>query len=241
MRYAFVADIHGNLDAFQAVLAEIDDLRVDQILCLGDLVGYGAQPAACIALARERGIPCIAGNHDLAVTGDVTMDYFNPTARASALWTRQVLSDEELSFLSSCPLERRNECFALVHGDPADPIAFEYVLTPADAARAFALMDRPLLVLGHSHVPLAFLLKDETLALTGEQCLRLDSETAAIVNAGSVGQPRDGNAAASFALLDTESSIVEIRRVDYDIRAAADRILAAGLPESNAYRLFSGQ
>ena len=241
MRYAFIADMHGNFDALQAVLSDIDNNPPDAIYCLGDIVGYGAQPAECIAALRDRHIPSVAGNHDVAVTDAIPMDYFNPMAKASVLWTREHLSRNDLDFLSSLPLQDDNELFTLVHGEPGEPRAFNYVLTTHDAALAFSQAARPITFLAHTHVPLTFLLTGDDLTATADSSFVIPAATPALVNIGSVGQPRDANPMAAFALFDSETRQVMIRRVPYDVGAAAARILAAALPAPNAYRLFLGQ
>lgn len=241
MRYAFIADMHGNFDALQAVLSELETNPPDTIFCLGDIVGYGAQPAECVAALRDRQIPSIAGNHDLAVTGAIPMDYFNPMAKASVLWTRKQLSKDDLDFLSALPLQHHNHIFTLVHGDPGEPAAFNYVLTTHDAALAFARAVRPITFLAHTHVPLNFLLNGDDLTATADSSFVIPAATAALVNIGSIGQPRDANPMAAFSLFDSDTRQVMIRRVPYDVGAAAGKILAAALPAPNAYRLFLGQ
>ena len=241
MRYAFIADMHGNFHALQAVLSEIDTDSPDAVYCLGDIVGYGAQPAECVAALRDRNISAIAGNHDAAVTGAVSADYFNPMAKASVLWTRTQLSEDDLDYLSSLALRHDHDSFTLVHGEPSDPGAFNYVLTTHDAALAFSHATRPVTFLAHTHVPLTFLLNGDTLTATAASSFVIPPATSAIVNTGSVGQPRDANPMASFALFDSATREVVIRRVPYDVGAAATMILASPLPATNAYRLFLGQ
>ena len=240
MRYAFIADIHGNFDALQAVMEDMRAQQPDHVFCLGDIVGYGAEPAECIKFMRENSILCIAGNHDFAVTGAVSTDYFNPIATASVEWTRQALSNEDIQFLSRLPLEFKDDVFMLTHGAPAVPGAFEYIITMEDAARGFASLDRPISFQAHSHVPITFILSNGYASLVPSRIFTIDDGCPAMINVGSVGQPRDAEPAACYALFDASARSVSIRRIPYDIDRAAGKILRAGLPESNAYRLFLG-
>jgi len=240
MRYALMADVHGNFDALEAVMQDVRAEQPDHVFCLGDIVGYGAEPAECIKLVRDNSILCIAGNHDFAVTGAVSTELFNPIATASVEWTRQVLCDEDITFLSQLPLEYKNEVFMLTHGAPEVPAAFEYIITMEDAVRGFAGLDRPISFQAHSHVPITFVLNGGYASLVPERAFTIEDGCPAMINVGSVGQPRDSEPAACYALFDSSARSVSIRRIPYDVDRAAGKILKAGLPESNAYRLFLG-
>ena len=241
MRFALLGDIHGNLEALTAVLDEIDRAGPDEVLCLGDIVGYGAEPAECLSAMRERDIVCIAGNHDLAACGMVDMAYFNAVARASVLWTTAALSDEQLAFLASRPLEYAHDHFALAHGTFDDPASFGYVLTLDDARLSLQCMNRRIGFIAHSHVPSVFVRDESGTVTVCEPSFSLPAGASALVNVGSVGQPRDRIPLACFVLYDSETGQIEMRRVKYDIASAGEKILAAGLPPLNAYRLFVGQ
>ncbi len=240
MRFGIFGDIHGNLDAFQAVLAEMERLEVDEFLCMGDLVGYGADPEACIHAVRDLGALTIAGNHDHAVLDYLDVAYFNQYARDAAVWTREQLSAESKSWLAERPFVEHLETFALVHGSLQAPELFNYVTTIKDAEFNFRLMDKPLLFLGHSHQPLAFYDTDP-MTYTMDPEIPLEQDTKAIINVGSVGQPRDEDPRSAFALYDDEKAQVTIHRVEYDIDRAAGKILAAGLPQALALRLSLGK
>ena len=241
MRLALIADIHGNLEALEAVLSAIQRAAVDRILCLGDIVGYGANPAECIAGIRERGIECIAGNHDFAASGAMDMAYFNAIARTSAEWTQRQLSAEETTYLRSLPLRHTEEEFDAVHGAFEDPGAFGYVLTSDDARCSMECVEARVGFVAHSHVPMGFLGNGQEISATRARSFVIPDGDIAIVNIGSVGQPRDHLPLAAFALYDTESRLGEIRRVSYDVAKAGGKIIAAGLPPMNAFRLFEGE
>lgn len=241
MNIAVISDIHGNYDALTAVLDRIDALALDHIYCAGDTVGYGAQPSECISLLRTRGIVSVAGNHDLAVVGVLPTDYFNEDADRSVQWTRAVLSADEIAWLTNLPLIIKENDFVLFHGTLAQPESFNYILSMPEAEAAFALLDRPVGFFGHSHAPLSFLRQDNIITPTMDDVLDLTNTSGALVNAGSVGQPRDLNPLAAFAFYDLAAHTVRIERVAYDIPAAAQKIIAAGLPVASAHRLSLGR
>jgi len=241
MRYAFIADIHGNAQALAAVLGEIDSLGIASIFCLGDIVGYGAEPSRCIATIRDRNIPTIVGNHDLAAARALSIENFNDNAKASAEWTYNHLTNLEKDFLKALPLEFKNHDFQLAHGAPMDPAAFDYILTPADAVLTFGAMERALLFTAHSHVPLGLVWNGKEISASPMGSVVIPPNARAIVNVGSVGQPRDGSPLAALALWDSESREASVVRVEYDVDTAARKILDAGLPEGNAYRLSLGR
>ena len=243
MRYAFLGDIHGNTDALDRVLASIKEQGVDRIVCLGDVVGYGAEPVRCLELIRELKCDVIAGNHDWAAVGKISIDCFNAYAKAAALWTREQLSQEQKDWLANLPLVLTYDHCAVAHGTFHQPEAFNYIQTVFDAEQSFEALRRlggQLGFLGHSHVPVGFFDTDP-ITYTLENNIPIDGETATIVNAGSVGQPRDENNKASWALFDSDKREVVILRIEYDIDAAANKIRAAGLPEILAARLYQGK
>ncbi len=243
MRYAFLGDIHGNTEALGVVLDAIKQEKVDKIVCLGDIVGYGAEPAKCLETIRELNCDVIAGNHDWAAVGKVSIDCFNAYAKAAAIWTREQLTDEQKQWILDLPLTRVYDDCAVAHGTFHQPEAFNYIQTVFDAQQSFEALKRmnaKLGFLGHSHVPVGFFDTDPiTYTLDGE--IPVDEDISIMVNAGSVGQPRDENNKASFALLDSETKTVNIRRLEYDIDAAANKIREVGLPEILAARLYQGK
>jgi len=243
MRIALVSDVHGNLPAFEAVLRDVDATSPGEIWCLGDLVGYGAQPDGCVTLARERCDLCLAGNHDLVVTGEISIHDFSSSAAAAALWTRETIDRESLDFLRGLePADPERE-IALYHASPRDPV-WEYVLSSWQADECMDLMDRRVGAVGHSHVALWFQ-RTAPGRVDGSQAeagTERDLSTGGwLVNPGAVGQPRDGDPRAAWLLLDTETWAAEWRRVEYSIDEAAKAIEEAGLPRVLAERLYTGQ
>jgi predicted phosphodiesterase len=243
MRIAVLSDIHGNRHAFEAVLAELDEVQVDELWCLGDLVGYGADPDACVELARENAAVCLVGNHDLAVRGDIPLDEFSRGAELAARWTIENISPENLAFIKGLEPKGVEGDVGLYHASPRDPI-WEYVLSVLLAELCFDVQEERIALIGHSHVALSFN-RDVGTPASGEARAagtQLDvSEGQWLLNPGSVGQPRDGDPRAAWLLLDTGGWTATFRRSDYDIDGAAAAIRAARLPESLAERLFYGQ
>jgi diadenosine tetraphosphatase ApaH/serine/threonine PP2A family protein phosphatase len=243
MRIALLSDVHGNLPAFHAVLADIDGGGADQIWCLGDLVGYGAQPDGCVELAQERCHLCLAGNHDLVVTGDIDIADFSSSAADAARWTRQTISADALAFLRGLrPTEDGRE-IGLYHASPRDPV-WEYVLSSWQADECMDLMGPRIGAIGHSHVALWFhrTAEGQVDGATAEAGLKRELGYGEwLINPGGVGQPRDGDPRAAWLLLDTEEWTAQWRRVEYPIDEAATAIYEAGLPEVLAERLYSGQ
>jgi diadenosine tetraphosphatase ApaH/serine/threonine PP2A family protein phosphatase len=243
MRIALLSDVHGNLPAFEAVLADVDALGVDEIWCLGDLVGYGAQPDACVELARERCRLCLAGNHDLVVTGDIDIADFSSSAAAAARWTRETIDSDALAFLRGLrPIEPGRE-IGLYHASPRDPV-WEYVLSSWQADECMDLMEPRVGAVGHSHVALWFCrtAEGEVEGAPAEAGLEHDlGQGEWLLNPGAVGQPRDGDPRAAWLLLDTGEWSARWRRVEYPIDEAAEAIDRAGLPGVLAKRLYSGQ
>jgi predicted phosphodiesterase len=242
MRVAVVSDIHANLHALEAVLAAIDADPVDELWCLGDLVGYGPKPNECCALVQARAAVCLCGNHDLAVRGTIDLIEFSGHAGTAAAWTRNVLADEAHAFLDSLEPAGRAAGVALFHGSARDPV-WEYVLSDEAAVTTFMLAEEPLVLVGHSHAALQIALRDTVLegglAPNGTE-LEL-SGARWLLNPGSVGQPRDGDAHAAFLLLDLEAQRASFRRVPYDIELTQSEMRTAGLPEALIERLTVGQ
>ena len=245
MHVAIVSDIHGNRHAFEAVLDDARGAGADEVWCLGDLVGYGAEPDACVELARDRVAICLAGNHDLAVTGELPIDDFSRGAAISAKWTQQTIGTENLAFLRELRPSGVEGELGLYHASPRDPV-WEYVLSELLADRCFDEAAQRVCLIGHSHVALAFT-RDEGGGTHARGALREPGHTADLregawlLNPGSVGQPRDGDPRAAWLLLDRDRGHAEWRRTPYDVQGAADAIRAAGLPDSLAERLGYGQ
>lgn len=240
MKYALISDVHANLEALNTVLESIEAIGVDSILCLGDAIGYGANPEECANIIREKCDICLMGNHEAAVVGNLDISYFTPYAKDAALWTRNNISQETLHWASDLPLTSSMNNFTLIHGSLYQPEMFNYVQTIADAEYNFNVLETNLLFLGHSHQPLAFFnTKPMTYTLGPE--IELDNSDKVIVNIGSVGQPRDENPLSCYAIYDSEAKMVELFRVEYDYKKTADKIIAAGLPEALALRLSIGR
>ncbi|HET7554591.1 MAG TPA: metallophosphoesterase family protein [Gaiellaceae bacterium] len=240
-RVAVISDVHANWHAFGAVLTEIEREAPDELWCLGDLVGYGPRPNPCCAAAERRATTCLAGNHDLGVLGTIDLDEFTGDAVEAARWTRSVLAEGSRRFLESLRSEGRRDGVELFHASPRDPV-WEYVLTEAAAAAAFELTESQIVLVGHSHVPLAISLEDGVLdgglAPAGTET-RLGSGRW-LLNPGSVGQPRDGDPRAAWLLLDLGAGRAEHRRVDYEVALTQDEIRERGLPDALAQRLAHG-
>jgi predicted phosphodiesterase len=243
MRVAVVSDIHGNRHAFEAVLADVAKAGVDELWCLGDLVGYGADPDACVELAREHAAVCLAGNHDLAVTGGLSLDEFSRGAEIAARWTQEVIRPENLAFLEGLAPSGHVEGIGLFHASPRDPV-WEYVLSALLAEMCLDTADERIALVGHSHVALSFVRYEGEIA-TGERRVGGDAADLAtgewLLNPGSVGQPRDGDPRAAWLLLDAGESAADWHRVEYDVPGAAAAIRQARLPDSLAERLGYGQ
>jgi predicted phosphodiesterase len=240
MKYAILGDIHGNLEALHAVLEDAQSEGVDEYICLGDVVGYGADPSACLQKIREIAKFTVAGNHDFAAVGKLNIEFFNAFARESALWTRNQLSDEEKEWLSNLKLVEYLEDFTVVHATVHSPELFEYIQTSYDAHLSFEELTTPLAFVGHSHVPVTFVQK-KSVSFTLDPEIKLDGDHKTIINVGSVGQPRDENPDAAYAIYDTGERLVRIKRIEYDIAGAAHKIIEAGLPEILAERLHYGR
>jgi len=242
VRYAIFSDVHGNLQALQSVLGRIDELRVDRRICLGDIVGYGGDPAACIDTIRRAGALCLAGNHDCAVLGTTDLDTFNSQAQAAALWTRTVIGEEGRAFLSELPRVVSEDDNLFVHASPHEPDRWHYVFTQEQADQAFGSFEETVCLIGHTHRPLAAARGAAgtcRLSVPGE--IRIDPGTRYVINAGSVGQPRDGNPDACFLLMDRGKGTARIERVPYDIEGAQRAIRNAGLPAYLSERLRCGR
>jgi len=259
MRVLILSDIHANLTALETVLADAEkvdflgETGFEQVWCLGDVVGYGPDPNECVERLRAFGDDhlCIAGNHDWAVLGKLPVEDFNPEARRAVLWTREQLTPESLAYLEGLPAEPlvRGD-FTLTHGSPRHPV-WEYIIYSFTARENFAHFDTPFCLVGHTHVPVIFRWHQEqkgeantgvchALAPIYERPLGLAGNHRLIINPGSVGQPRDSDPRAAYALLDTEANIWLYRRVSYPYELTQARMRAANLPDRLIARLAYG-
>ncbi len=237
MIYGVIGDIHSNYDALTAVVRELQQEHVDKVLCVGDIVGYAAEPKKCIDLVGELHCTAVAGNHDYAVVGKFPMNYFHADARAAVLWTIQQLSDDHMAFLRNLPLTEELDGITLVHGSLNHPEFFDYILSAADAQASFDLLKTPICFYGHTHIPLALFLDKGNIYVDRGNTFDLQNGEKVLINVGSVGQPRDWDLRASYAIYDTEKKTVKIKRVKYNINDAIGKIYLAGLPGINALRL----
>lgn len=244
MLIAVLADIHANLTALEAVLADIEQRGgAEEVWCPGDIIGYGPDPHECIALVRKTCKICVAGNHDLAAAGIIDISDFNEYAAAANLWTAQQLTREDIDFIKSLPLTVERGDFTIVHGSPREPI-WEYIFDAATAEENIEWLTMPCCLVGHTHVPAVFAPGRSGQATAGRiedgAEVKLDKEWL-IINPGGVGQPRDGDPRASYGLIDTNRRLFALHRVPYDIPAVQSRMRERGLPEMLWRRLEYGR
>jgi len=225
MRIAFIADMHSNLEALETVMKDIDKMKVEKVFCLGDVIGYAANPNECLEIIKKRKIPCCLGNHELAVIKEETYG-FNPFAAEAILWTVDHITKENLEFIKKFPERIETSLndikMLLVHGSPFDPIN-DYIYPEYPLERIVDEFKYDVIIMAHTHVPFIREIKDSL-----------------IINCGSVGQPRDKIPAACFVILDTRDKNADIIRVKYDVKAASEKIIKSGLPHFLGQRLFLG-
>ena len=241
MRIAVISDVHSNLHALEAVLAEADAAGVDELWCLGDLVGYGPRPNECVDLLRERTAICLAGNHDQVVLGKIALAAFAGEAATAAAWTRTVLDEDARGFLNGLEPRGERPGVELFHGSPRDPI-WDYVLSEDAARRSFAATTAPLVLVGHSHVALE-LAADGSAVRGGQAAPGATVELGPgrrLLNPGSVGQPRDGDPRAAWLEVDLSAGRATFRRTDYPVERTQAEMRERGLPELLAARLEHG-
>lgn len=222
MRYGIIADIHGNLEALETVLQQLEE-KVDKIVCLGDIVGYGPDPNECCEVIRKRGIPSVAGNHEKGTLGELPLTWFNENAAAAVRWTQGAVRPENLEYIKGLPLILEFPGFQIVHGSLLKPVE-EYLTNLSEAIPTFERMTKPLLFVGHTHRPLI-----------------LEQEGKKIINPGSVGQPRDRDPRSAYLIYDDQTGEARLFRVDYDIEAVQNKMKAAGLPQFLIERLSEGR
>jgi predicted phosphodiesterase len=243
MKYAIISDIHGNTEALTAVLEDIEKVGgVDGVWCLGDVTGYGPEPGACIDRLKDLVSVCVAGNHDRGSIEKLDLSVFNPLGQAALRWIQQQLNAGQQAWLGTLPLSAADGDFRLVHASPSDPL-LEYVLSTGIAERNFPFFKERYCFFGHTHLP-------EVYKMEGGLCTAASlvpgvglmlGETKLMINPGSVGQPRDGDARASYGILDTDGNVFRLHRVAYDIEVTQAKIMKAGLPVHLATRLEQGR
>ncbi|HEX2194917.1 MAG TPA: metallophosphoesterase family protein [Candidatus Limnocylindria bacterium] len=240
MRLAVLSDIHSNLAALEAVRNDLP--RVDEIWVLGDIVGYGPQPNEVIVALQQMGARSVLGNHDAAAIGTIDSGWFNPDAARAIRWTSERIDDNSRAYMATLPEVRTEGELTAVHGSPRDPM-WEYVTGASVAAANFGAFSTDLCLHGHTHVPIVFRADDGKVAAVASTPDEPVSVRAgrSLVNPGSVGQPRDGNPAASYLVMDTDADVVEFRRISYDVAATQKAMRDAGLPPRLVERLSYGR
>lgn len=242
MRYCIFSDVHSNLEALDAVICAAKSESIDEYLCVGDLVGYAANPNECIAALKSLGTIAVAGNHDQASLGLFPTEYFNDSAAKSILWTKCRLDEESYAFLNLLPLVSKDAHLTAVHGSLENPQSFNYILDTDSSRSSFELLQNKVCFIGHTHVPQVFVIdKEGCIESFFDYEAVIEDGKRYIINVGSVGQPRDGIPCPSFCVYDTELKRINIKRVAYDCKLARQKILEVGLPRSLGDRLLSGR
>ena len=240
MKFAIIADIHANLEAFQVVLNDIKEQKCTHYACVGDVVGYGPNPKECLKIVRDMNMPCVKGNHDEYCSIDDQLDGFNPHAAEAVNWTRQQLTPDERQWLRELKYFRMVTSFSMVHATLDGPQRWGYVFDKLAAAASFTYQNTGVCFFGHTHVPVAFI-RDTVVRGGTYSKFKVDPSKKYFVNVGSVGQPRDNNPKAAYVVYDMDEGTIELRRLDYDIAAVQKKILDVGLPARLAERLAYGR
>ncbi|MDX2226878.1 MAG: metallophosphoesterase family protein [Verrucomicrobiae bacterium] len=240
MRYAIFGDIHANLEALQTVLEDAKQEKVTHYCCIGDVVGYNADPCACLDIVRELDCPVVKGNHDEQAGGEEDLEGFNPLASHAIQWTRDQLSEDQKAFLRDMKFVRQVGSFTIVHATLDTPHKWGYVFDQLAAAASFSYQTTSVCFFGHTHVPLAFV-RDISVHGGTYETVKIELGKKYFINVGSVGQPRDGISKCAYAVYDTVTQTVRLKRLDYDIAKAQQKIIDAGLPKRLADRLASGK
>jgi len=240
MKVALFGDIHANLEAFETVLADAEAEGCDSYVCLGDVVGYNANPAECLEKVRAMGCPVVKGNHDEDAGGDHSLEMMNPVAAQALTWTRDQLTAEQREFLARMRMVRQVEDFTIVHSTLDQPNVWNYVTNKFDAMSNFSYQFTQVCFHGHTHVPRVFT-RGARVQEVKPESIAIEDGMKYFINAGSVGQPRDGDWRASYCIYDMEKKVIYFRRLEYDIKTTQQKILDAGLPEALANRLADGR
>ncbi len=240
MKFAIIADIHANLEAFRVVLEDAKNERVTHYACLGDVVGYNANPKECLDIVREMAMPCVKGNHDEYCSSDGSLEGFNPAAAQAVQWTRNQLTAEDRQWLRDLKYLRLVTSFSIVHATLDAPQRWGYVFDKHTAAASFTYQNTALCFFGHTHVPVAFV-RDSVVRGGSYSKFRIEAGKKYFINVGSVGQSRDGVPKATYVIYDLDGQTIELRRLDYDMATTQAKIIAAGLPRRLADRLTDGR
>ena len=239
-RIALFGDIHANLEALETVLADAREQGCNQFICMGDVVGYNADPAACLEMVRSMDCPVVKGNHDEDASGTHSLESMNPVAATALEWTRRQLSEEQRTWLRRLRMVRQVSDFTVVHSTLDQPANWNYVTNRFDAMSNFSYQFTSVCFHGHTHVPRVYLKNDKVEEIPAESVF-IEAGSKYFINVGSVGQPRDGDWRACYAIYDLAHRIVVFRRLEYDLATTQRKILAAGLPEMLAHRLAEGR
>ena len=240
MKIALFGDIHANLEALETVLADAETQGCDSYVCLGDVVGYNANPSECLEIIRQMDCPVVKGNHDEDAGGDHSLEMMNPIAAEALQWTRDQLTDEQREFLSRMRMVRQVEDFTIVHSTLDQPNVWNYVTNKFDAMSNFSYQFTQVCFHGHTHVPRVFVRGSKVQDISPDS-IAIEEGMKYFINAGSVGQPRDGDWRASYCIYDLDAKLIYFRRLEYDIEKTQKKILDAGLPEALATRLADGR
>jgi len=243
MRFAFISDIHANLEALQAVLADIDRNRIDEVICLGDIVGYGANPNECVELVSKRCPITLLGNHDIAAINLEHTHNFNMHARIAIEWTSQTLTEENKSFLKALPTKKTKDSLTLVHSTPYEPDMWYYITSLEEAAFNFQFFTTRVCIVGHTHIPMIVTIEGEEISSHQEKYISFKDKDMMrlLINAGSVGQPRDRDHRSCYSILDTRDESFTIRRIAYNVQKAQDKMRKIKMPDFLVNRLSDGR
>lgn len=240
MRYILISDVHGNLEALESVMEFVRKLEPYQLYCLGDVVGYGADPKACLHILQDEASLILAGNHDLAVARVIASEGFNPIAHQAVEWTRRALDEDDLESLANFPLVYIDGEYLFTHASPIEPLLFPYIQTLDDVADVFSSIGQQFCFVGHTHLPVVVAMDERTgaIEIVRENRITIKDRHKYFVNTGSAGQPRDANPDACVVVLDEEMETIEYLRIPYDISACQCKIISEGLPSYLAERLI---
>lgn len=244
MRLAIISDIHGNLEALETVLADIDSQNIDEVLCLGDVVGYGVNPNECLDAVRERCSILLLGNHDAAAVGMLSTHHFNIHAKIAIEWTTQALSKAAKTFLQALPLRKVQHQHTFVHATPYEPNMWYYITSLEEAAFNFQFFETQACFIGHTHIPIMIVLdKEKELYVHQDGAIKFDDKPDCrfLINVGSVGQPRDRNPNACYGIIDDEARTFEHRRLTYDVAKTQNKMRKEKMPEFLIMRLQDGR
>ncbi len=240
MRTAIFGDIHANLEALEAMLADAENQNVTDFVCLGDVVGYNADPVACLNIVRGLNCPTVKGNHDQDASENHSLDSMNPVAATAMQWTRDELDEEQRLWLKRLRMVRQVSNYTIVHSTLDQPANWNYVTNRFDAMSNFSYQFTQVCFHGHTHVPRVYIKSDKVREVPAES-IELEANSKYFINVGSIGQPRDGDARACYAIFDHEAKLVNFRRIEYDVALTQNKIIQAGLPKMLAERLSDGR